>query len=250
MGVFRPANMILIFLNVLFFMTVQTLFFQFIASKQFNVVLRDKADIVSQYLKYNETAKQEYAKFKGTKYVKTIMNDAELQEKKRNDANLETMMYWIGIPFLISVFLLITFIVLHLYQDDNKWSAIDWSLMTLILGAYITEILFYLGIVSQYQFYGDHSIFANIYQTMNKTVNKDPITRNGKKVMFYIDRILESASDVDEAKQMFLDISKEIPAISLGEFEQYAKTYFNAVSVFAVEQFEKQKKKYNKKKRN
>ena len=46
-------NLIVVFCNVIFFIVVQTLFFKFIASKQFNVVLADKVGII------NELAKQE-----------------------------------------------------------------------------------------------------------------------------------------------------------------------------------------------
>lgn len=229
MSVFRPANMIVIFMNVLFFMIVQVLFFQFIASKQFNVVLKDKANILTEYIKCDDDAKKSITSFKKSDYVKDVKKKAEQQEKKRDKANIKLMMKWLGLPFLISLCLLALFIILQIInRKKDKWSNIDWALLTLIVGAYITEILFYLGIVMQYKFYGDQAIYSKIFDVVKDNVNTEPITKDGRKMMIQVEYILETTNDND-ARNAFKKIKKHLPNMTEKNFDEIVKMYYENV---------------------
>ncbi|VBB18000.1 hypothetical protein YASMINEVIRUS_463 [Yasminevirus sp. GU-2018] len=193
--VFVSSNMIVVFANIIFFMIVQTLFFKYVASKQFNIVLEDKADIVEQYLKHDSKANLIYKKFRESGDAKTLRELAEKQEAERESINTSNTMMWIGIPFIIGVLFLV-FFVGRLYFKSEVWDSVDTILLSFVVFAYATEILFYLGIVRKYQFYGDQSIYSNVYSEINDNVNKEPVTPEGKKLQANLEEMVSKISQI------------------------------------------------------
>ena len=49
-------------------------------------------------------------------------------------------------------------------SNQPNWSGVDNVLLSFVLAAYATEILFYIGIVRKFKFYGDQQIFSTIYK--------------------------------------------------------------------------------------
>src|SRR5271170_5552619 len=99
-NVFDSANMVIVLANIIFFMIVQTLFFKYVASKQFNIVLEDKAGIVGEYLKHDPAANEKYRQFKNSEKAKSIEKAAKEQEAIREKENMSSTLIWIGIPLL------------------------------------------------------------------------------------------------------------------------------------------------------
>jgi hypothetical protein len=62
----RTANFVVIAANVFIFIKVAVFFYENFGAKQFNVVLQGKADIMSEYLKYDENLQQQVIQYKGT----------------------------------------------------------------------------------------------------------------------------------------------------------------------------------------
>jgi hypothetical protein len=226
--VFASSNMIVVFANIIFFILVQTLFFKYVASKQFNIVLEDKANIVEQYLKHDVKANKLYKKFKKSDDIKTLKDTAEHQEDVRESINLSSTMMWIGIPFIIGIMFLVFFIG-RLYFKNEVWDSVDTLLLSFVVFAYATEIMFYLGIVRKYQFYGDQSIYSNIYSGINENINKNPVTPEGKKLQTNLETMINIITKVDGDMSTYITKAKKYYNAHKDKFagvdESYITTY-------------------------
>ena len=213
MGIFQPANMIITFANVIFFIVVQTLFFKLVASKQFNQVLNDKMGIFNEYLKYNKDFKNSVTEYLGSEQVKELQDIAKQQEKKRESENMDLIKKWVGIPLVLAVIILFVFIFLLFRQSgdkDNGWSSIDTAILTLVVGAYSTEIMFYLGIVQQYEFYGDQQIYSRLYNGIHNNVTRKPVTQEGQVLSGDLKKVLNGDMKLSEAMEKHPDLSKDL----------------------------------------
>lgn len=232
MDIFKPANMIVVFANIIFFMVVQTLFFKYVASKQFNIVLTDKAKIVQDYLGFDETSADKFKSFKASPTVQAIKEKAKNEEDMRTTENNKTMLKWIGIPVFISIFIMMAFIVMIFIKKDEDWDRVDTVLLSFVFCAYIAEILFYLGIVNKYEFYGDQLLYSNLYEGISANVNKDPITAEGKKYKAIMNSIIKAdqSYNIDTIKKGYREKQKELPGISEDYFITYANTRTQNIS--------------------
>mgnify|MGYP001174854305 CR=1 FL=1 len=199
MGMFDSNNMILTFSNIIFFIVVQTLFFYFIASKQFNIVLGDKVGIFNEYVSRNKPLKEQIRMFFASKDYENIKEGAKEEEEDREEYNQNLLKSWILPPLSIATTILLLFI-LKLFLYDEPWSEVDTVGLFLVVTAYTTEILFYLGIVQQFKFYGDNQIFQKLYSTMNENINVTPTTPDADD-LFIILQLLNSDNDL---KYLFL----------------------------------------------
>lgn len=163
--IFRLSNMIIMFSNILFFIVVQTLFFKYIASKQFEIVLEDKVDILNEYLKYDEQQKEKIKVYMEKEETKELIKKGNEQEKKRDKLNNNLIMKWIGIPFIIVLIIFIASVG-RLKLQGKYWTKIHTGLLLLVVTAYLTELFIYFGIVKQYQFYGDQKIYSTLYNNL------------------------------------------------------------------------------------
>lgn len=204
-GLTRAANLIVITANVYIFIKVAVFFYENFGAKQFNVVLQDKADIVSEYLKYDKSAQENIIKYKGTnsnpyandyidpssiEYVppsqdySTIKAKAKILAEVRNRMNAEnikneidpwtTIFFWIFVGLIIWIILRLTFMAAQSkifnkdvdYGDIWHWK-VDNFLLFMIVTAFTTELLFFFGIVKQYSFYGDQQIYSKIFSEID-----------------------------------------------------------------------------------
>ena len=99
---FASPNMIITFSNVIFFIVVQTFFFKYIASKQFNVVLSDKVGILNEYLKYDPEMTESIKQFTTSEEANEIKSKAKIQEKEREKLNKQRIKLWVGVPLVIA----------------------------------------------------------------------------------------------------------------------------------------------------
>lgn len=152
--------------NVLFFMIVQTLFFIYIASKQFDTVLVEKAAILTELAKHNKSIAEliNIAKTENSK------RDAEIAliTANRNKANMKLTIKFCLIPIGIISTILLLLIIFG--RSNKKWDSDDTFNILLISFAYITEIYFYLFIVRKYEIVGDHYLIHNIFKKINNSI--------------------------------------------------------------------------------
>ena len=165
MGIFSSNNMVINISNIICFITIQTLFFYFIASKQFNELLIDKTGIVSSYISHDQDLRfgaNQY--FHGPEW-KDILEKGQQQSKTRTNANLSLIKRKI-VPLIIAAICVLGCFVYKLKNNSEPWSRTDTILLTLVMGAFTTEFLFFIGIVSQYQHYGDHAIYYTLLKSI------------------------------------------------------------------------------------
>jgi hypothetical protein len=158
-------DLIPIMTNVLFFMIVQTLFFKYIASKQFEVVLESKLDFLKVLSEENPKVKRAVDDYK----VKFISNNKDIvknQERLREEDNMKTTKTYLGIPILIGslIFLHLIFIM----SSKRSWNSVDTLAVLFVALAYATEIIFFFSIVRQYEFVGDHYIMNKVLKDLSK----------------------------------------------------------------------------------
>ena len=168
---FRLSNLIIIFSNVLFFMIIQTLFFKYVASKQFEILLKDKVYILNEYLKYDEEQKEKIKNYLDKQETKELMEKGAKYEKERNKINNKLILKWFGIPFIIVLTIFIVS-VLRLKIQGKYWNKIHTGLLLLVITAYLTELFIYFAIVKQYKYFGDHNIYSKLYNNLYE-INKN-----------------------------------------------------------------------------
>ena len=165
MGIFSSNNMVINISNVICFITIQTLFFYFVASKQFNKLLIDKTEVVSSYIAHNPDLQNAAKQYFGGPEWKDIVDQGRKQSKARTTANLSLIQQKI-VPLVLVAMGVLGCFGYKLFHNNEPWSRIDTILLTLVLGAFTTEFLFFIGIVSQYQHYGDHAIYYKLLKSI------------------------------------------------------------------------------------
>lgn len=185
-----PPVIFITFLNVGFFMVVQILFFYIIASKQVDVIIESKSDIINKFIEHSDKTNDNIKKYLNSNTYKDKYNKGTLTEKER--LRLNRKIIWLKLkPFLITVFTIITlsFIALIFFSvpkiqrkfkmspniiNNYTLSLSDKILIIFVLGAFSTELLFFFGMVKNYEFVGDFEVIKIIYNKFVKKYNLLP----------------------------------------------------------------------------
>ncbi len=145
--------------NVLFFMIVQTLFFYYIASQQYETVLVSKLDFVKTMAEENKSFRNTLENLKKDFLEKNEKHSKD-QKKLRDEHNKNLTKKYCGIPILIGL-LMMTHLV-FIMKTKRPWNSVDTLSLLFVLLAYGTEILFFIFIVRKYEFVGDQYIMSKL----------------------------------------------------------------------------------------
>jgi membrane associated rhomboid family serine protease len=165
-----PNDWIIILSNVIFFMVVQTLFFRYVASKQYESVLKNKLSLVQKLSDKDESLKEVLTKFK-VEYLAENNEKIGIQKRNRELANnqLETRYSWVYVAYaVIALLIVFTF-------TNQRWQPVHSLGLIMVVFAYITELYFFFFIVQKYEFVGDHYLYSKIY---NKVTREDKLKFN------------------------------------------------------------------------
>lgn len=183
-----PPVIFLTFLNIGFFMVVQIAFFYIIASKQIDVIIKSKAEILNIYSKFSKKTRNNLKNYLKSPEFKEKKRQAELTEKER--LRLNKLIIWKKLKYLLIVVLIIILvsIMLIIYFSmksvQNKYNLSqeriksltlkpsDKILILFVLFAFSTELLFFFGLVQQHEFVGDMEILNIIYKRFAINYNK------------------------------------------------------------------------------
>jgi lipopolysaccharide export LptBFGC system permease protein LptF len=168
-----PNDWIIILSNVIFFMVVQTLFFRYVASKQYESVLKNKLSLVQKLSDKDESLKEVLTKFK-VEYLAENNEKIGIQKRNRELANnqLETRYSWVYVAYaVIALLIVFTF-------TNQRWQPVHSLGLIMVVFAYITELYFFFFIVQKYEFVGDHYLYSKIY---NKVTREDKLKFNAGK---------------------------------------------------------------------
>jgi hypothetical protein len=147
----------------------QTVFFYLVGSQQLGKIVENKVDIVNEYLRLNNDHKHEIKKLINTNNIQNMLNKANEEEKERNLKNIEVIKNWIGPPLII-ILTLIFICIIILSVSTNQWTGVDSVGLTLVITAYVTEIIIFLGIIKRYEFLGDQPLYYFVYNLLKKQV--------------------------------------------------------------------------------
>ena len=144
---------------------MQTLFFWFIASESIGNIVKDKSILIKNMASGIPEIK---------KLIEDYLDSAEfemeyyrgIEEKKiRYENNVKLMWKWMLPPFVIISILLGLSILTEIYCICNKirpryrFDKIDALILTSVFGAFTTEVIFYLIVISRSRLLSDIDIF-------------------------------------------------------------------------------------------
>lgn len=167
-----PSNLFIVVANVLAYIILQTLFFWFIASNSVNYVLEDKAALVHTFFSQRDSTKRMMESYLdnpvNTDYLPTI---AARQKSDRDSQNWELVKTYI-MP--IAVVLLVALVVIRgvMYFRKQPFTRIDMFLLFLVLGAFTTELYFFLTVSSQLTYIGDGEITWTLYSALKRVAQR------------------------------------------------------------------------------
>jgi hypothetical protein len=159
---FNSYTWINILLTVLFFIIVQTLFFLYIVSKQYDSIILDKSEILTMLGDNNNIIQSYINKAKETK-LKEFKEKAEKENLKRYELNKELVIKYCFIPSMVISGLLLLVILYSIFnRKGDKWTYVETISLILILTSYLTELYFFFFIVRKYEMLGDIEILYNL----------------------------------------------------------------------------------------
>lgn len=162
----------LIFINIIIFMIIQTLFFKFVISNEYEHLIKLKLNTVNHYIDQDQEVKDMIINYKQNK-IENIRDKALEQEKIRNEKNILLYLYYCIIPILCVIFLFLIIIILnyksYIFKNSKNFEGIDYFNFGLILLVYIPNMIIFFFVVKKYYFIGNIEILSTIY---NNIINK------------------------------------------------------------------------------
>ena len=161
-SLFDPLNLLLILANLLVFVVVETYFFWNIASKTVDNVVNTKGRFVANVVK-NKPDTHSAMLF----YLDTPANTTELiektnqQRKEREDQNWELVKSMIA-PAVYIIGGVCALVSLALIARRETVTSVDLFLLFCVVGAFSTEVVFYLLVITQLEYIGDAQIMEKI----------------------------------------------------------------------------------------
>jgi hypothetical protein len=154
-------EMIIVLLNILFFMCIQVLFFKYLVSKEYDVILKEKFNIIKSFIFKDEDLKKKYDIFKDN-YIEKNKDIVIKQQQTREEINMNLIFKYCIIPIIIALGLII---ILYFLPLKSEWDRTNTIAILLILTIYIPELILYVLVFNKYQYVGNVDILTKIYSS-------------------------------------------------------------------------------------
>jgi hypothetical protein len=162
---FDPANMLVVFCNLLAFMLLQTTFYWFVANHSIERVLKDKASVVALYAKQTPEVESELRKYlENDRNTREVPEQAAGQRMRRAEENWDLVKEYI-MPVVLAVVVVIVLIVIVLFLRRRALTRIDMFLLFMVMFAFTTELYFYLTVTTQLAYVGDNEFVQTVYES-------------------------------------------------------------------------------------
>jgi hypothetical protein len=162
---FTRGDWIVVFSNVLFFMVVQTAFFWYIASRQYENVLISKLEMFKLAAQKNSTFKRKLKTIQ-EEYTKKYKSQADQLAKEREKINKELTWKYCGKLIVVVSGIIGLLVLSYFFVKGKSWNNVDTLNMLFVTLAYCTELFFFFFIVRKYEFVGDNYILTNLFQNI------------------------------------------------------------------------------------
>lgn len=164
----KKPNLIITLSNMFTFMTVQILFFYFIATNLFPKLILSKTSALKEYNQYDSNTRKVFQDFKNSNEFKRLERIKGNQEELRNYLNIQLIMNKL-IPIVMVILFFILANIIRLQLDTTQHFAfVDGFLLFLVLFAFTTEVIYFFFIVEQYYFVGDIELIKKFYDKLVK----------------------------------------------------------------------------------
>lgn len=161
-----------IFTTVLFFYVIQTLFFKYVASNQYNNLLLQKARFLTQLGKYNTNVAALIEEMKKNADI-NLKSKALESQKIREKINKRLLFNYCIIPIIVVSSILLLIVIYSLFTKAKKsWSYIETISFILILGSYLTELYFFFFMVQKYEIVSDDELTYKLFKHLNNTIEE------------------------------------------------------------------------------
>jgi hypothetical protein len=184
MNMVEPSNIVVILINVIFFMIIQIIFFKHILSKKINDVIVDKTNIFNMYIQHNKVLGNEIEKYMSSEHRNRLKVVAREQKADRDNYNNTSANIWVYIPIIMSIFAL-SYFLYKIYTSPNRESIQEnngYVSLVLPVILYICGILIFYYVIDHHEYYGDHELFSRIYSTICNNITKTCTTIPGEKL--------------------------------------------------------------------
>jgi uncharacterized membrane protein len=115
----------LIFINIIIFMVIMTLFFHFVVAKEYDVLLEEKMNSLRYYISNDKNLSDNYKTFKKD-YLQKYEMKAKEQETTRNNINKKLYIDYCIQPILYTVVLFILVILMFkFFKKKDKLSSVQ-----------------------------------------------------------------------------------------------------------------------------
>ena len=181
-------NLIIILTNVLSFMTMQTVFFWYIASNNVANVIDNKSEMIIQIV--NVFIDSNYININSSIFY-DIQQSAQDSYITRYNHNTSLIIYWI-IPSFVVVIVSLLAVIIECRIHKKKFDKIDRMVLGMVCLSFFTEVIFYFIVIYRAEILSDMDIMkillsyllANLSE--DETMGIDEINSIVNSIMFKI----------------------------------------------------------------
>ena len=155
---FNARNLLLIFVNVLAFITIETLFFWYVSSRYVENLIDHKTGLISDYVSRDREAREDLIQYLNTNRNKVELPIiAEKQRQKRETKNIDLASSYI-LPVAIGLLGIIALLAVRIGLSRKGLRSTDVVLLFLVLFGFTTELYLYFVVVRNMRFISNNSI--------------------------------------------------------------------------------------------
>jgi len=159
----NPAGISNTCANIVCFIVFQCIFFYFVASKQYDSLVLEKATFIETFLKNSPVAGRIMCTQmkKSADDMKNIIDVKAKERKEKNIKSLKSTAALFVIPAAIIALLSAGYAI-----NKNKWTRSHTLALILIAGCFTTEFIIYIAVFRTHVILGDYELLLKIFDKM------------------------------------------------------------------------------------
>lgn len=161
----HPANICLLTTNIAFFIVFQCIFFYYFGCKQYDNMLKKKANFVKGFL-HNSPLVGPVTCAKISEFIEKNKDEAIRQELERNRFNKKLLKNEAA-KFVLPCVIIAIFAFI-IAKRRNIWGSEHNISLVLISACFITELFIYKGVFKTYNIVGDYELLNMLYKSKFK----------------------------------------------------------------------------------
>ncbi len=157
----KTQDLIIIFSNVISFMTLQTCFFWYVASFKIENIIDSKSKFIKDILYIFPETFVLLNNYTQSDMFLELKKEAESDKYRRDEYNTELLITWMIPPF-IGMLLLLIGCIIECYIHKKKFDRTDKIILSMVLMSVFTEVIFYFVVIFRSEILADMEILKII----------------------------------------------------------------------------------------